>query len=238
MSSSVPTDYLEEPWCIDALLQNCYLLVLDIQQGLPTRGIDELWQLCVDEVENARRSLAKTGFSPSDVDLISFALCALLDETLLVRAKESDHAQWAGEPLQARFFERHAAGASLYEDVRTLIHLPAPNLHVLTAFARVLRLGFKGRYTSEADPERQRLLAALEARLPLLDAGGVTTVVRVGKAPVWPWWSRSLGSLIAIGVLLITLWWGLDSLLAQRLHALREGIGAQLVDISHADKES
>lgn len=238
MNARIPADHSNDAWSVDALLQNCYLLVLDIQQGTPTQAIDELWQLCVNEIEAVRRSLAQTGFSPSDVDFISFALCALLDETLLARAKAGDYAQWAGEPLQARFFERNAAGASLYEDLRTLINQPAPNLHVLTALAHVLRLGFKGRYASEADPERQRLLAALEARLPLVERGDVTTVVRVGKVPVWPWWSRSLGHLVTLGALLIALWWGLDSLLAQRLDALREGSGTQFADLPHADKES
>lgn len=146
---------------IDALLQDSYLLVVELQNKAAAQDGEELWKLCVAQVEQCRNSLIEADVSQRSVNQICYAQCALLDETVLRNALDKAHAVWAAKPLQAHFFSRHQAGEQLYEDMREALAEPAPDLRVLTCYHRVLLLGFLGRYRTEAAPEREQLLAAL-----------------------------------------------------------------------------
>ena len=148
---------------IDALLQDSFLLVVQLRQGASAHNGKQLKALCVKQVEYVSHSLKEAGLNQRSIDHISHAQCALLDETMLncVKDDAGAHAQWASEPLQAKFFNRHQAGEFLYEDMREVLREPAPDLQVLTAFQRVLMLGFQGRYRNANDPERLQLAALL-----------------------------------------------------------------------------
>ncbi|NWA04682.1 type VI secretion system protein TssL, short form [Pseudomonas gingeri] len=197
---------------IDALMQDSYLLVVELRQGTSAQNSPGLRERCMSQIEQVRQSLESVGLSPRSIDLVSHAQCALLDETLLHYAKGDVHADWASEPMQARFFNRHQAGEFLYEDIREVLREPAPDPHVLTAFHRVLMLGFQGRYRDINDAERGQVLAALDARVaPLLPSHALTT--RVGTAPrmsLQPWLQSPLLHGLATGLLLVGAWWGLD----------------------------
>lgn len=200
---------------IDALLQPTYLLVVELQQGVSARNGDELWDHCVKQVEQVREHLKHAGLNPRSIDLVSHAQCALLDETVLTREKDAAHAKWVNESLQAKFFNRHQAGEFLYDDMRDALREPAPDLLVLTAFQRVLMLGFRGRYRAESDPEREHVLVALTAQVgPLPLSHGLPTRVSSGWRPGLPRGLRSgLGHVVVAALLLGGVWWGLDHLL-------------------------
>lgn len=200
---------------IDSLLQPTYLLVVELQEGVSAHNGDELWEHCVKQVEQVRESLKQAGLSPRSIDLVSHAQCALLDETVLNRTKDTAHARWVKESLQAKFFNRHQAGEFLYDDMRDALRQPAPDLLVLTVFQRVLMLGFRGRYRAENDPEREQVLIALTAQVgPLSLSHGLPTRVSSGWRPGLPRGLRSGLSHVAAAVLLLGgAWWGLDHLL-------------------------
>ncbi|WP_163000370.1 DotU family type IV/VI secretion system protein, partial [Pseudomonas viridiflava] len=106
---------------VDALLQDTYLLVVELRQGALVAPGEALVQLCVEQVERVREHLRASGLSQRNIDHISHAQCALLDEAVLSCAEDEQHAGWASEPLQARFFNRHQAGEFLYEDMRDVL---------------------------------------------------------------------------------------------------------------------
>lgn len=210
---------------IDALLQDSYLLVVELLQGASAQNSEDLWAHCVKQVERVREGLKAGDVDERSIDLISHAHCALLDETVLSRAKDVAHTQWASEPLQAKFFSHHQAGESLYEDMREVLRQPAPDLLVLTAFERVLMLGFRGRYRDIDAPEREQLLTALTARVaPLRVSCGLTTR-RVGsrKLGVPGWLQMPLSQVAAAALLLGAVWWGLDHLLGGVIATLLSG---------------
>ena len=200
---------------IDALLQDSYLLVVELRQGACALNTDKLSALCIKQIELVRRLLKEAGLSSRSIDHISHAQCALLDETVLGRGKDEDHAKWARKPLQARFFNRHQAGEFLYEDMREVLREPSADQHVLTAFHRVLMLGFQGRYRDANDPEREQLVVALAARVaPLKLSHTLPTHVNVGRRMKAFYWLRSpLAHVLAASLLLVGVWWGLDHLL-------------------------
>ncbi|VVN67766.1 type VI secretion system protein TssL, short form [Pseudomonas fluorescens] len=210
---------------VDALLQDSYLLVVELHQGASAQNAEQLWDRCAGQIEFVRQMLEQAGLSQRSIDHISHAQCALLDETVLSCAKPDAHANWAREPLQAKFFNRHQAGEFLYEDMREVLREPAPDPQVLTAFHRVLMLGFRGRYRELNDPAREQLLTALNEHVaPMALRLGIKTQAsgahRIGRL-------RGLRSplphVLAVGLLLVAVWWGLDRLLGGLITTLLPG---------------
>jgi type VI secretion system protein ImpK len=209
---------------IDALLQDSYLLVVELCQGASAHDGQTLKDHCVKQVEHVRQMLEHAGLSPRSIDHISHAQCALLDETVLRVDKQARDA-WTKEPLQAKFFSRHQAGEFLYEDMREVLREPAPDPLVLTAFHRVLMLGFQGRYRDADDPEREQLLSAFHAQVaPLALSQTPATKVKTGQGLRIALWPRSpLAHGLLVGLLFVGLWWGLDQLLANLLNSVLPG---------------
>lgn len=207
---------------LDLLLLDSYLLVVELRQGGSARSSDALWDRCAGQIESVRCQLQDAGMSLVSIDLISHAQCALLDETVLSWADSDARAKWTNEPLQARFFSRHQAGVFLYEEMSEVLRQPAPDPAVLTVYHRVLMLGFLGRYRTLEDPERQRMVTALNAHVfPLKINENLPTVVGKRQRMHRLSWVRSpaLHALVAILVLAGT-WWGLDHLLASLIASL------------------
>ena len=200
---------------IDALLQDSLLLVVKLRQGSQTTNGPELWALCCSQVESVRRTLEEGGLGQRDNDYIVHAQCALLDETVLACASPDAHAVWAAQPLQTRFFSRHQAGDSLYEDMRAVLNEAHPNVRVLATFQRVLTLGFMGRYRDADDPERLRLLEALNDRVgPFAPSMLLSTETSVRRATNMPYWLQTpVAQGVLAALLLIGCWWALDTLL-------------------------
>lgn len=209
---------------LDALLQDTYLLVVELRQGASVQDSPDLSIRCAKQIERVRQGLKAADVSARSIELISYAQCALLDETALSCAKGPAHAKWASEPLQAKFFSRHQAGEFLYEDMRETLRQPAPDVLVLTAFQRVLMLGFQGRYRDVNDPEREQLLAILDARVAPLQLNQALTTHRLGHRMNPLHGLRSpLVHILAAGALLLGAWWGLDHWLGNQIAMLVPG---------------
>lgn len=207
---------------IDALLQDTYLLVVELRHGSEAHTSPELWSRCVADVEHVRAMLQEGGLDHRSIELISHAQCALLDETVLACVEGRAHEDWAMETLQAKFFSSHQAGESLYEDMRTALREAAVHPHVLTVFHRVLMLGFLGRYREVNHPERQQLLAAISAEVPPL-VTSQSLVIPLGtgpRMPMWDWLRSPLVHIVVAAALLVGAWWGLDNALGEAVASL------------------
>ena len=210
---------------IDGLMQDSYLLVVELRHGASAQNSDQLWQRCVEQVERVRQDLEAAHVSERSIELISHAQCALLDETMLGCAQGDAHARWAGEPLQAKFFNRHQAGEFFYTDLREVLHQPAPDPLVLTTFQRVLMLGFRGRYPDNDDPEREQLLTMLTARVAPFELDHVLPSQRRSSRRLG-WLGRDhspLVHLLMAALVLGLVWWGLDQLLGNVIATLVPG---------------
>lgn len=209
---------------LDALLQDSYLLVVELRQGASVQDSPDLWKRCEKQVEQVQQGLKDAGVNKRSIELISHAQCALLDETALSCAKGQAHAKWASEPLQARFFSRHQAGEFLYEEMRELLRQPSPDVLVLTVFQRVLMLGFQGRYRDVNDPEREQLLEELNARVAPLELHQALMTRSVGhRMNPLRWLGSSLVHILVAGLLLVATWWGLDHWLSGLIGTLVPG---------------
>jgi type VI secretion system protein ImpK len=211
---------------IDALMQDSYLLVVELRNGASLQDGTAVWTLCVRQVEHVRQQLKSAGFSQRSIDYISHAQCALLDETVLGCAENDARQKWASESLQVKFFGRHQAGDFVYEEMREVLREPAPNLQVLTVFQRILMLGFRGRYTDSNDPDRQQLLHTLNAQVAPFEPGqGVATQVGPGSRWRYRRWLRSpFMHAATVSLLLVSAWWALDRLLGGLVAMLLPGL--------------
>lgn len=207
---------------VDHLLQDSYLLVVELRHGASAPDSDALWAVCTRQVVAVRDALSQAGVSQRSVDFISHAQCALLDETVLAFADAGARAKWTHEPLQAHYFGRHQAGQFLYEEMREALNEPSPDPSVLRVYQRVLMLGFLGRYEAPDHPERQQLMAELTARVaPLtLDQALPTWIDARGRKPLPAWLRAPLLHLLAAGLLLAGIWWVLDAHLAALVASL------------------
>jgi len=207
---------------IDALMQDTYLLVVELRHGTEAHSSPQLWSRCVADVEHVRAMLQERGLDRRSIDLISHAQCALLDETVLACAEGRAHEDWAMETLQAKFFSSHQAGESLYEDMRTALREASVHPHVLTVFHRVLMLGFLGRYREANHPERQQLLTAISAEVPPL-VTSQSLVIPLGsgpRMPIWGWLRSPLVHIVMAAAVLVSAWWGLDNALGEAVASL------------------
>ncbi|MFY1667782.1 type VI secretion system protein TssL, short form [Pseudomonas sp. Pseu.R1] len=206
----------------DELLQDSYLLIIELRQGGRARSNNELWNLCAAQVQHVRDALQRAGFSQRSIDSISHAQCALLDETVFTCAEETAKETWAREPLQVRFFNRHQAGEFLYEEMREALRAPVLDPHVLTVYQRVLTLGFLGRYRDFDHPERQELVHALREKVLPWRIGPALGRQLVGRrlSDAFRWrGSPVLHGLLAT-MLLAGLWWGLDQHLSDLIASM------------------
>lgn len=156
------------PVDIDALLQDTWLQVISLRHGpLFQEGEGRvLWERCIADVERVQRELKASELDEASCRHILTAQCALLDEAVKGRGVEDDACvQWYDIPLQGHFLGTMDAGDTLCDRMRDVLREPAPDNAVLTCFQRVMMLGFLGSYRSLSDPERQKLVSALNERV-------------------------------------------------------------------------
>lgn len=212
---------------VDLIFQDTYLLVIELRHGRTMTNSKTLRETCIAQVEGARSALQEAGMSPRSVDLIIHAQCALLDEAVFANVGDGVRQIWINESLQARFCGHHRAGEILHEQMREVLREPAPDMHVVTVFQRVMMLGFLGGYRSLDDEERLVLKNQLDALAGLrIEELGPTWIDARGPVRTFPWWLRSpLVHLAIAGLALFAVWWFLNRSLANMVDELvRRGV--------------
>jgi type VI secretion system protein ImpK len=206
---------------IDLILQTTYLLVFELRQGF---GMSDgtLRQKCIAQVDDARSALQAGGMSARNIELISHAQCALLDETVLAVAKDALRQTWINEPLQARFHGDYRAGETLFEEMREVLREPAPDLSVLIVYKRVMMFQFLGGFRALDDDERMRLMNEVNARVPPQEE--LSTVICGSEPSVRYWWwlRNPVLHVVVAGLALAGTWLFLDRLLARQIAELAQ----------------
>ncbi|MFT1054000.1 type VI secretion system protein TssL, short form [Enterobacter hormaechei] len=213
---------------IDALLQDTWLQVISLRHG-PTFQDGEgrtLWERCIDDVGRVQRELKASELDEASCQHILTAQCALLDEAVKGRGVEDDACiQWYDIPLQGYFLGTMDAGDTLCDRMRDVLREPAPDHAVVTCFQRVMMLGFLGNFRSLNDPERQKLMDALNEYVAPFSYSQPHPVLAESDAGRGiGGWLASWPMRIGLSVVVVTaLWWGLDCWLDQTLLTLLPG---------------
>ena len=153
------------------------------------------------------------GYDAADLQLSSFAIVALLDETVLA-SPDGAWADWARRPLQDQLFGGHMAGEWFFQHIERLLARPdSPALaDVLEVHALCLLLGFRGRYGAGDRGALHAVSAQIDERIRRIRGARGDFVS--GWAPhndaiaaTDPWIRRltvTLGALVAVAVVM----WG------------------------------
>ncbi|WNP34881.1 type VI secretion system protein TssL, short form [Enterobacter kobei] len=216
------------PIDIDALLQDTWLQVISLRHG-PIFQDGEgrmLWERCIADVERVQRELRARELDEASSQHILTAQCALLDEAVKGRGVEDDACvQWYDIPLQGHFLGTMDAGDTLCDRMRDVLREPAPDHAVVTCFQRVMMLGFLGSFRSLNDPERQKLVNALNEHVtPFSYPQNHPVLAECHAGRGMGGWLVSWPVRIGLSVLVVAvLWWGLDHSLDQMLLTLLPG---------------
>ncbi|WP_434526447.1 type VI secretion system protein TssL, short form [Photorhabdus asymbiotica] len=207
----------KSPLDIDALLQDSYLLVIELCRGVRVvKQWKMVWQRCIAEIERTQQVLRDAGVDESAINHISYAQCALLDEIILEWAPDEGYVAWQTTSLQGHFFDTAEAGDQLYERIRAVLDESTPDQAVLTCFHRMLLLGFQGGCQKDI---REQLITRLSQQVvPLGDVQSSPVLVMSGLGSSW---LRSTGVRFCMMIMgLAGVWWGL----AQYLSTLFPGL--------------
>ena len=178
----------------------------------------------------ADASSRQVGYPPEYAKLATYAVVALLDESIL-NAPGPARGEWVGFPLQQELFGENVAGENFYLQLRDLLGRPeSQDLgDILEVFLLCMFLGFRGRYAASDGAEVQGLITATTQKIHRLrgEGGPLTPQARlpareVAPERVDPWVPPLLRStLVAAGVAFL-LFVGFRLLLASGSSAVRD----------------
>ncbi len=201
-----------------------WLMVCQLRSGHDVQDGKAFYRRARQLVTEAQQKLAEAGFSQISSDNMVYALCALLDESVLNRGKTDDVWRvWQQDPLQAHFFGTLNAGEELWQRIREQLSSVTADAAVLMCLYRTLQLGFTGQYRTQDDERREDVVRALSEKVPPFVLSEDTPIVartaglRTGQRMYWLSWIAGIVTLAGI-------WFVLSSSLADQV-SLITGLG-------------
>jgi type VI secretion system protein ImpK len=178
----------------------------------------------------------QAGYPPEFAKLATYAVVALLDESIL-NSREPVRAEWVGYPLQQELFGENVAGENFYLQLRDLLARPESRDlgDVLELFLLCLLLGFKGRYAASDGAEIHGLITATSQKLHRV-RGGTGVVAPQAQLPKGevaperadPWVPRLIRSAIVASGVSLVLFVGFRLLLASGNQGVREMVDTMI----------
>lgn len=200
---------------IERIFYPGWLMVSQLRGGQEVRDGEGLYRRACRLVKEANAALIEAGYRDTSRDHMVYALCALIDESVMNRGTTDDgYLTWHRDPLQAHFFGTLNAGEELWVRIRTLLKETTPDVAVLTCMYRNLQLGFVGQYRAQDDERREDIVRALAERVPAFtlsqDAPIVVRASGLRSDRLWYWLSWIIGVAVLMG-----LWFFLSSSLTE-----------------------
>jgi type IV/VI secretion system ImpK/VasF family protein len=137
-------------------------LALDAERSLDADALAARFDRLFAELE---QRAARAGVSEAPLRLALYALCAWIDERILLSDLPARRA-WAANPLQLRRFDDLAAGDEFYARLESLRASAEPGaVDALEIYALCLALGFRGKLANAPVDRRRLLLEQLAAEI-------------------------------------------------------------------------
>ena len=175
-------------------------------------------------------STRQAGYPPDFAKLATYAVVALLDESIL-NSPGPLRGDWVGFPLQQELFGENVAGENFYLQLRDLLARPESRDlgDILEVFLLCLLLGFKGRYAASDGAEIQGLITATSQKLSRIRGGPgpVTPQAKIPRGEVAPersdpWVPRLIRAIYAVSGVAFVLFVGFRLLLASGNSGVRD----------------
>lgn len=147
---------------IERIFYPGWLLVSQLRGGQEIHDGERLYRHACRLVEEAYSALTAAGYSKIQQENMVYALCALLDESVLNRRITDDgYLTWRRDPLQAHFFGTLSGGEILWERIQSRLTEAVPDIAVLSCLYRTLQLGFVGQFHSQDNGQREEITRQL-----------------------------------------------------------------------------
>jgi len=205
---------------LDHLMLDTWLLVASLKNGTKIENGDTLYQKAIEMINDVKQKLQEQKQSDENIEHITYAQCALLDEAVLDRTEvDSGYNAWVQTPLQVKFFNTMNAGEIIFERIKTVLNQPAPNMMVLTCFQRVLALGYQGRYKHLSQHDLISLTKTLTDKVGIFDFQPQPILINTRhKSPFFRYLKSFYLWIIVSIIFVLCLWIGLNYHLEQLIH--------------------
>lgn len=135
--------YGENPLVTAAL--SLLSLVSRLRNTAVHQAVAELQQQLVNELRQFENRVLQQGVSQEHTRIASYALCTLLDETVL-NTPWGAQSHWGHQSLLVIFHKEAWGGEKFFQILEHLVRQPAQNLNLIELFWLCLSLGLEGKY--------------------------------------------------------------------------------------------
>jgi type VI secretion system protein ImpK len=142
------------------LCSDAFLLIFHIRAGNDPGHPEDLRKSIAQLLQNFDRQAGRAGHSEEDIKAARYALCALIDETVL-NSRWAFKDQWADRPLQLEHFGEHMAGERFFDLLERIRQKGKRKADLLEVFCICLVLGFQGKYKLRGREELAKMLHTL-----------------------------------------------------------------------------
>jgi type VI secretion system protein ImpK len=146
------------------LCAETFSLIFHINAGNDPGHIDSLRKEIALLLQDLEKRGKRSGHAEEDVKAARYALCALIDETIL-NSNWGFKDQWADRPLQLEYFGDHMAGERFFDLLQRIRKKGSRKVDLLEIFCLSLILGFQGKYKLQGGEELRRLISELVAEV-------------------------------------------------------------------------
>jgi type VI secretion system protein ImpK len=179
------------------LCAGSFELVFDIHAGKDPGHPEDLRKKVALLFQNLERQARQQGYEEQDIKATRYALCALVDETIL-NSRWGFRDQWADHKLQLEYFGDQLAGERFFDLLGRIRKKGYAKVDLLEVFCACLTLGFQGKYKLRGREELARATQTLVDEAISL-RGGLSDLAphwkipeekierQVNTVPRWAW---------------------------------------------------
>jgi type VI secretion system protein ImpK len=146
-------------------------LTVQIRAGGDPGGAEEVRRRTDRGLYRVELEAREAGFPGEWVEAAKYALCAFLDESILVSTLPFRD-DWSAKPLQLELFGERLAGEGFFKRLTEMGRRMAEMEQVIEVYYLCLSLGFEGRYRVEGVERLRQLTTDLASDLAKLRKGG------------------------------------------------------------------
>jgi type VI secretion system protein ImpK len=172
------------PGSPQSLLDLCadsFLLIFHVHAAKDPGHPEDLRQNIALSFQNLERQAKRQGQSEEDIKATRYALCALIDETLL-NSRWAFSDQWRDRPLQLEYFGDQLAGERFFDLLERIRQKGSRKVEVLEVFCMCLILGFQGKHKVEGLEELVKVTRTVIDEAVSF-RGGLSSLARHWKIP-------------------------------------------------------
>jgi len=146
------------------LCTDAFMLIFHISGGNDPGHPDQLKKDISLLLQNLDKQAKRAGYADEDIKAARYAVCALIDETILNSRWEFKD-QWSDRPLQLEHFGEHMAGERFFDLLDRVRQRLPRKVDLLEVFCIALILGFTGKYKLRGREELHSLVRDLAAEV-------------------------------------------------------------------------